>query len=154
MRHAGPIAVIDAMIAVWKDDATLAAAVKAHCGSDSVLRYFIGVDTQKLPSIENAPYMCLTPGDYQIQPDQTARPRNIKLGLIITDARMDTTTALVSKMRGLVALEALVPLLDSSLDAFFNTYAAGVVDSGQITTDILFPEFRAEWSYAFTERNT
>jgi hypothetical protein len=152
MSYAGPVAVMREMIAVWESDAALQAQIKARCGSDKSLRYFIGVDTQKLPSVALAPYILFKPTDYQRAADRASLSRNIQIGLVISDDYVDRDTTRTEIMRGLETLEILVPMLDTSLDAFFESTAAGVVDFGQVQTDIFFPEFRAEWAYVFTER--
>ncbi len=142
---------MDAIVAAWKLDNALSAAVVAQCGAGKSLKYFIGVDAFDQPELSNAPYVCLMPGDYQRNEERTERKRSLRVGLILVDETL-TTVADVTKMHGIGALEAIVTALESALVPLFEQMANDLVDPGTITTEIYFPQFRATWSYEFTER--
>jgi hypothetical protein len=144
-KYAGPLAFIDALIAALKADATVNAAVTSKFPGEA-LRYFIGVDPEKLPEAENCPFLAFMPGDYGLSSAGTYRTLAVKMALVVTDETIDGETVQVTKYRALYALEAITPVLIAFIDDFLRDNLGEYLAWGPITTDIIYPLFRAQWT--------
>jgi len=143
--YTGPVALAKALIAVLKANTTLQSACQSRYGSN--LRYFIGIDENKLPSSDQCPHLAFMPGDYQRvnTVGQSDGEKNciLKLSLVVANEeiiKIDTTTEM---HEGLEDLEDIVPLIVTSVKPTLLAGLGRNFKFGPINTEISYPLFRA-----------
>lgn len=143
----GPIDFADGCITTLKADSTLSDKV-AELFLGRHLRYFVGIDEAFLPEASNCPYLAFQPGDYQIDSSDAFKRMALRISLIVAKTGEDTEDALVVRMKSLVALEELVPIIIGILKPYCVTKFGrpdGITFSA-ISTTVVLPLSGASFS--------
>ncbi len=142
----GPSQLMDELAAAISiHDATILAVHQLY-GATKSLSFFIGVDSNEMPPVSNAPYIAMMPGDYSRASRDEYKNIGAKMALVIAQSAIDTSIPKITKMKGFSDLEIVMhPIQDCVKDYFISKFGR-FLSWGTIQTDVFFPEFRATWS--------
>ena len=148
-KYSGPIDFAKDLVSAIKTDPMVTSAISGEFPGKT-LKYFIGLDDQKLPSSDDCPHLAFMPGDYQIKQMSGVRMAekscNLQCSLVISSGdKPEPDSGGMTSFKGLEKLERIVPVIIQAMQPMvleLGKYGK----FGPINTEIAFPLFRASWT--------
>ena len=144
MIQTSVVGLINQIITALKADVALGDYVLATYGKE--LSYYVGIDQANQPESTAQPFMAFRPGSWLPSEDRTHRVIEIAMALVISNAET-TTSAGVTTLSGLAAIEALYYAVERALEVVFSGGDYNYTpDYNSMALDVGMPFFRVTWN--------